>query len=119
MYLFIATIFIAEIIIALTLIALIVKADRLVLEMNQNVSIAALKVRIALLQLEEFVVVFGEKTALFFDFVRKKRDKYIFKILNTLLFSFILFILRSKCKKISRICKGVNIAKSLIDSFLA
>ena len=115
MYLFIATIFIAEIIIALTLIALIVKADRFVLEMNQNVSIAALKIRIALLQLEEFVVVFGEKTALFFDFVRKKRVK----ILNTLLFSFILFILRSKCKKISRICKGVNIAKSLIDSFLA
>ncbi len=116
MFLFIATIFIAELIIAVTLILYIVRADRAVLKLNEQVEEYKPQIKAALEGIKEGIREINDKQEIVVEYLRKKRDQWLFKMLQTVLIYLLLFLFRGKCKKAASICQGLLLAKDVWDS---
>lgn len=116
MFLFIATIFIAELIIFSTLVFYIIKADKAVIELNKQVTEYKPQIQNALNGIKEAVIEISDKKDLLYEYLRKKRDQWIFKTIQTVLIYFLLFLFRGKCKKAAKICQGLLLAKDVWDS---
>ena len=116
MFLFIATIFIAELIIAVTLILYIVRADRAVLKLNEQAEEYKPQIKAALEGIKEGIREINDKQEIVVEYLRKKRDQWLFKMLQTVLIYLLLFLFRGKCKKAASICQGLLLAKDVWDS---
>ncbi len=116
MFLFITTIFIAELIIVSTLIFYIIKADKAVIRLSKQVSEYRPQIQEVLDSIKTAVIEINDKKDLVYEYLRKKRDQWIFKTLQTVLIYFLLFLFRGKCKKAAKICQGLLLAKDVWDS---
>jgi len=119
MFLFIATIFIAELIIVWTLISKIVKVDKVVKKLQNDVLDIKPQLSEALVGLRVGIHQIKEKKDNFVDIVSKKSSRYIMSALVSVVLYFALFIVRRKSRKIAQVVQGMLVAKEVWDSFLA
>ena len=118
MYLFIATIFIAELIIASTIISNIVKADKYVCQLNEQVTQKRPAIEKALSCFKECVqcVQTGFEAAT--GFLKQKQHEFKMRIIKAIIIYALLIIMKSRFKKLATICQYLVFTKDCWDGLL-
>lgn len=119
MYFFIAIIFIAELIIALHIISYIVKADKYVCRLNEQVKEWHPQIEAYLFYIKDCVSCAKSCVEAAISFIRCKRQEIVNRIIKSLLIYFLLVIMEKKFKKLSPAVKYIVFAKDYWDSISA
>lgn len=116
MFLFIATIFIAELIIVWTLLSNLIKADKAVKNLQKDVISIRPKLKEALSNTKNSVLVVKEHKDKLLDTICNKRNRLIISAVISGVLYLAIFIIRRKSQKIAKIFQGILIAKELWES---
>ena len=105
MYIFIAIIFIAELIIALQIILLILKADKKVCDFNDCIKEFNPLAQTCMQYVRCLSNVFSDNVSKVINFIKKQREKIIFKTITSVAIYSLLLFFRFKKIKMKRIHK--------------
>lgn len=119
MYFFIAIIFIAELIVTANIIKLIWKADIAVLKLNDDVSKAKGSIKESLIKFRKNIHCIETSVNCLVNYVNKKREEYILKIIKNILMYLLIFIIETKFCKTLRAKKWCKRGKPFLKRLLA
>lgn len=119
MYFFIAIVFIAELIIAVSVINALRKADRAVLELNDRLIKKSIKFLTLLICIRTNLHGLDEKINSVFNFIQKKRQEIIFRMIRSVLIYIIVFIFETKFSKAHKFKKVIAYGKAIAKGLSA
>lgn len=119
MYFFIAVIFIAELIITGFIINLIWQADKKICAINEQVLVSTVQLKKVMANVRKNVHTLETGVNVIINYVHKKRNEYIFKIIKTLMIYAIILIIETRFYKIKKFKKIAGVGNALLKGFLA
>ncbi len=118
MYLFIAIIFIAELIIASNVISCIVKADKRICSLNEQIIQTMPKIQKGLSGLKDCVKCIKTTFDCAAGFVKKKQREFKMRIIKAIIIYALLLIMKSKFKRLATISQYIMFTKDCWDGLL-
>lgn len=113
---FFITFFTAELIIAMAIILKIYQLDKAVNHWNKLIFVNKTKIRIGFMDLRFLIEEFNNSFVRFKEFIKQKKEEYLFKSLKTGIIYGSIFLLKGKYKKS---ILAYQVIKEIYEGFLA
>lgn len=101
MYLLISIVFIAELIIAITVLTNIVKADRCITALNNQIVTGKNDAAIILSDVKNVVINLKSGVNSFIEVLKRKQEEYVMKVLQTVILYALMIFCKGKYKKVA------------------